>query len=285
MHIFAYFGFKNAQNCLIKMQFKCDFFKKNLGQKYKKFTYGFSEKADLRIFDIKQNLEGLFFKAETKGINYPIFFPYFGKYNAYNVGASLLAVNILGLKFEDAVKSVSSFKGVEGRLQRIEVGQNFNIFVDFAHTPNALENMLSSLKEIKPKDKKLIVVFGSAGKRDKEKRPMMGKVASENADYVVLTADDPRDESVIEISKQIAVGCEEAGMREIDTSQKNKDFPSKGYLIIEDRKQALNFVLNKLAQRGDYVVASGKGHEKSLAVGDKEIVWSDQEVIINLLKK
>jgi len=190
-----------------------------------------------------------------------------GDYNQLNCLAAIAACSVLGVDGQVIRKGLLTFKGVEGRLQEIKEGQNFQVFVDFAHSPVALEVVLKALKLSMAKTGKLMVVFGSAGKRDQGKRPLMGEAAACYADQIVLTADDPRDEKVAEICKEIAEGI----------GQK------KPYKVIEDRSEAIAFAL-KEARKGDIVALCGKGHEKSLAIGDQEIPWSDQEEARKILK-
>jgi UDP-N-acetylmuramoyl-L-alanyl-D-glutamate--2,6-diaminopimelate ligase len=181
----------------------------------------------------------------------------------------MAAVSILGIGKDESKKALETFKGVEGRRQEIETSQDFRVIVDFAHTPNALEQVLKSLKsELKGRER-LIAVFGSAGLRDKEKRPKMGEVAGRLADLVVLTAEDPRTEKVEDICAEIARGC-----------QKTNCTP----VIIDNRTEAIEFAVNE-AKKGDVVVICGKGHEKSMCYGKKEYPWSDTESALEAIKK
>jgi len=194
----------------------------------------------------------------------------------YNYSNARLAVAITqeaGVDSKTIVKAILTFPGVKGRLEEIKLGQNFRVIVDFAHTPNAIDSVLSSLKK-QQKNGKLIALFGSAGKRDISKRPIMGKMAAKNADLVIITADDPRTEDIWSIIHQIK--------SEIETEH-NKIFS------ISDRYRAIKFALTKLAKPGDTVALLGKGAEKSLAIGKEEIPWSDQlvaeQIITELLLK
>lgn len=195
--------------------------------------------------------------------------PLLGKHNLYNCLASLATISALGLSLDKAKKEIASFTGVEGRLEKVDEGQNFAVFVDFAHTPNALEQTLKTLKKQLGKGHRLIAVFGSAGERDKGKRPLMGKAASQYADLIVLTADDPRYEKVSDICAQIQKGFLQ------------RDYRVK---VIEDRQKAIKYALSQAA-RGDIVALCGKGHEKSLAMAGKEIPWSDKKTAQKLIKK
>ncbi|MGB9637312.1 MAG: glutamate ligase domain-containing protein, partial [Microgenomates group bacterium] len=166
-------------------------------------------------------------------------------------------------------KAVASFEGVIGRMEEIDEGQNFRVIIDFAHTPNALEQVLKTLREQLSAGQRLIVVFGAAGLRDKAKRPLMGKVAGRLADFVVITAEDPRTEKVADICQQIASGCGEVG---------------KKYEIIPERQKAIEHAIVNLARKGDIVVVCGKGHEKSMCFGKKEYPWSDQAAVKKAIK-
>ena len=171
-------------------------------------------------------------------------------------------------------EAMLSFPGVPGRMEPIPNKRSLNVYVDFAHTPNGLEASLKSLKKLMRlnghKNQKLIAVYGSAGERDVAKRPLMGKIGSELVDLAVFTAEDPRHENVYSIIRQMKSGIE-------DTHDK--------VLTIVDRRQAIYFAINKLAQKNDYVVILGKGHEASMNFGGKEIPWSDRQVALEALKK
>lgn len=227
-------------------------------QKPKVITYGIKNDAD---FTPKN------FKFET-------ILP--GEYNIYNCLAAIATASRIGVTNEVIRKAVASFGGVIGRMEEIRAGQDFKVFIDFAHTPNALEQILKTFRNQKQKTKnqKLIVVFGSAGLRDIQKRPKMGEIAARLADFVVLTAEDPRTEDVKEIIKQIAEGCKKAGGME-----------GKNYFRITDRHEAINFAIQKLAKKGDIVVICGKGHERSMCWGEVEYPWSDHEEVTKALKK
>ena len=228
--------------------------RKNKGAKI--VTYGLRNKAD---FTSEK------FKFETS-------LP--GEYNRYNCLAAIAATSQLKVPPEIIKKAITSFKGVVGRMEEINEGQDFRVIVDFAHTPNALEEVLKFLKSVKPIKSKLIVVFGCAGLRDRQKRPKMGEIASRLADLVVLTAEDPRTEDTNDIIGQISEGCEIAGGIE-----------SKNYFKIPDRREAINFAIKKIAKKDDIVVICGKGHEKSMCFGHTEYHWSDHEAVKKVLRE
>jgi len=196
-----------------------------------------------------------------------------GEYNQYNCLAAIAAASALGIPSEKIRKAVASFGGVIGRMEEIKEGQNFRVIVDFAHTPNGLENVLKTISNLKSQNSKLIVVFGCAGLRDVAKRPMMGEIAARLADVAVLTAEDPRTEDVNKIIDQIAFGCKKAGGKE-----------GRSFFRVPDRRQAIRFAIQKLAKKGDIVVICGKGHERSICFGKTEYPWSDQEEARKALK-
>lgn len=204
-----------------------------------------------------------------------------GQYNYANILAALSAARALEISDEAIKAGIFNFSGVEGRWQKIELGQDFMALLDFAHTPNALEVMLKNCRAQMPKEKKLAVVFGCAGLRDVGKRPQMGEIAGRLADYVVLTAEDPRTEDVNAIIDQIAAGCGKSGCQE----QPLDSWADQGYFRIPDREQAIEFTLTRLAQSGDWVVVTGKGHEKSMCYGTSERLWSDKEEMERSLRK
>jgi len=192
-----------------------------------------------------------------------------GEYNLSNSLAALSAVNSLGVPLKQAKVYLSSFKLPKGRMEEIKTKLDFRIFVDFAHTPNGLKQALTSLKDLKGKTSRLMAVFGSAGLRDHNKRPVMGQVAGDLADVVILTAEDPRTEDVNQIISQINSGI------------KNK----KTQVIIEpDRAKAIQKAIN-MAQKHDIVGIFGKGHERSMCFGKREIPWSDQSQVKKALAK
>lgn len=193
-----------------------------------------------------------------------------GEYNQYNCLAAISVASSLGISGEKIRKAIASFKGVTGRMEEVKEGQNFQFFVDFAHTPNALEQILQYLSQ--KKKKRLIVIFGCAGLRDRTKRPIMGEIASRFADIVILTAEDPRTEDVNKIIDQIAKGCQKAGGKE-----------RKTFFRVPDRKEAFKFAVS-LAKKDDIVVACGKGPEKSMCFGTTEYPWSEQEEVRKALK-
>ena len=192
------------------------------------------------------------------------------EYNVHNAVAAILVAKEIGISEDKIANAIKTFKGVEGRMEEIKNMLGIKIIIDFAHTPNALENVLKTLKEQKNKKSKLITIFGCAGERDIMKRPMMGKISSEIADISIFTTEDPRHEDINDIFGQMLKGV------------KNK---SKNIHLIPDRREAINFAINKIAKRGDIVAICGKGHEKSMNFNGVEHPWSDKEAVTRTLMK
>ena len=195
-----------------------------------------------------------------------------GDYNIENALASLAVAFVLGIDKKIALKTLECFQGVTGRMEEIENNKGIRIFIDFAHTPNGLEQALKALHSSRgPKDQqttsgRLIAVIGAEGYRDVEKRAMMGEIAQRLSDYVIVTAVDPRGQ-LETINRQIADGARKAGAKR-----------DKNFFVIDDREKAFDFAINKLAKKGDTVGIFGKGHEVSMNLdGKAEIPWSDSE--------
>ena len=184
-----------------------------------------------------------------------------GSFNVYNSLAAVGVGRALGLTNEQIANGIAALEGVEGRMTRIDEGQNFSVIVDFAHTPDSFEKLFKDLKPVV--QGKLIVLFGSAGRRDEAKREIQGRLAGEYADEVVITEEDDRDVDGVEIMNQIAAGAEVFG--------KVRD---KDLFLVHDRTEAIQFAI-KRAQPGDTVLLLGKGHEKTIERADGEHDWDE----------
>lgn len=252
--------------------------------------------ADDKIFNvIRGNLQKekriLTFAINKKADITPATFPFAtklpGEYNIYNCLAAIAAAKALDLADQPIRKAVATFRSLPGRFEMIPNKRGINLIIDFAHKPNAMENVLQHVKKTFPRGR-IIIVFGAAGERDKLKRPMMGKIASYYADISVLTAEDPRGEAVDEIIDAIAKGCKEGGAYEVFFQNSDITMPrnkqKKSFVRIPDRQQAINFA-TQIAKRGDSVLLLGKGHEKSMCYSNTEYPWSEHEAVkISLAK-
>lgn len=191
-------------------------------------------------------------------------------FNLSNALAAIAAVSQLGIKKEQAQKALQSFSGVKGRMEKVKNQKGIEIYIDFAHTPNGLQQALKSLRTKLAKNARLIAVFGAAGKRDAFKRPQMGEVADTSADIIILTSEDPRNEDPNEIASQIVSGI------------KNKKL-EKDLFINTDRQSAIELAI-RTAKKGDIVGIFGKGHEKSMNIGGRELPWDEFKAVEKALK-
>ncbi|GAB4504003.1 MAG: UDP-N-acetylmuramoyl-L-alanyl-D-glutamate--2,6-diaminopimelate ligase [Anaerolineales bacterium] len=240
--------------------------------KGRKVSYGLTRAADVYAEDVSFSSRGMSFMAQCPDFRVAIKTPLLGRYNISNCLAALTtAVLGLGLEPQAAAQGIASLQGIAGRMEMIDMGQPFTAIVDFAHTPNALRvaleaarEMLEKRKEERGKKGRLIVVFGSAGLRDREKRRMMAEISTELADLSVLTAEDPRSESLAGILEEMAAGARSRGGCEGET-----------FWRVPDRGEALRFAV-ELARPGDLVIACGKGHEQSMCFGRVEHPWDDR---------
>jgi UDP-N-acetylmuramoyl-L-alanyl-D-glutamate--2,6-diaminopimelate ligase len=231
--------------------------------KVKKLNYGLRDGADIQARDIEYSPSGIWFTAKSRDFNVPVTSKLVGAYNVSNCLAALTAA-VYGLEIqpEVAAQGIAALDGIPGRMERIDLGQNFTAIVDFAHTPNALKSALEAARTMT--SGRVISVFGSAGLRDKEKRRMMAETSAELADLTVLTAEDPRTESLQGILGEMEAGARSRGGREGET-----------FWRVPDRGEAIRFAL-KLASPGDIVLACGKGHEQSMCFGEREHLWDDR---------
>jgi len=230
----------------------------------KRKTYTFSTKgahADLSLQCLESGADGNWYEAAlgTSGTKLTIRDQLPGAFNAGNVLASLLAVsNILSVDIQTVAALVPLLKPVLGRMTTVQYGQPFEVLVDYAHTPSSFETILPPLKErLTAKGGKLIMVFGSAGDRDTQKRPVQGEIAARYSDIIILTDEDPRSEQPMAILEDIASGCDRAGTLERE----------KTLFLITDRPAAIRKAIS-LAQKGDIVLLLGKGHENSIIYTD-----------------
>jgi UDP-N-acetylmuramoyl-L-alanyl-D-glutamate--2,6-diaminopimelate ligase len=252
-----------------------------------KRSYGLHEAADVRAVHIEYSSSGIRFTAASRDFRVVTMSKLVGSYNVSNCLAALTAaVYGLGLEPELAAQGIASLEGVPGRMEAIDLGQDFTAIVDFAHTPNALKVALQAAREILTAEiaesaeknegdsaisvrsgadrPRVVAVFGSAGLRDKAKRRMMAETSAELADVSVLTAEDPRTESLEGILEEMAAGARSKGGREGQT-----------FWRVPDRGEAIRFAV-RMARPGDIILACGKGHEQSMCFGTVEHSWDDR---------
>jgi UDP-N-acetylmuramoyl-L-alanyl-D-glutamate--2,6-diaminopimelate ligase len=227
-----------------------------------KLAYAVDTSADIQAVDIHYLPDGIEFTIVGEELNVKSKINLAGSYNISNALAAFAAVYGLGIAPEIAARGLSALEGIPGRMERIDMGQAFTAIVDFAHTPFALKAAIESARKMT--EGRVIALFGSAGLRDKEKRRLMAEISAELADLTVLTAEDPRTESLSEILSEMAEGAIDKGGIENET-----------FWRVEDRGQAILFAL-QLANPEDIVLVCGKGHEQSMCFGKIEYPWDDR---------
>lgn len=227
--------------------------------------YGMVNPADIRAVQLKMDLSGSRFDLETPQGTIAIKTPLMGKHNVYNILAAAGICLKEGFSLTEIQKGVARLSGVPGRLERIDQGQPFSIFVDYAHTEDALQNVLTSIREVKPS--RILVLFGCGGDRDKTKRPKMASVVERYADVAIVTNDNPRTEDPLAIVADIKRG-----------------FQKNNYEVILDREQAIRKILTS-AKAGDCVLIAGKGHEDYQIFKDRTIHFDDREICRSILKE
>jgi UDP-N-acetylmuramoyl-L-alanyl-D-glutamate--2,6-diaminopimelate ligase len=225
--------------------------------------------ADLVAEEVSAGPQGVRLRARTPWGDAAIALQLAGRFNAGNALAALAAACSTGASLEDAVAGITGLARVHGRMERVDAGQPFTVVIDYAHTADSLEKVLTELRAATTA--RLWVVFGSAGERDVAKRPVMGAVAGRLADQVVITDEDPRHEDRMAICEQIAAGAERAGAKRNDNLH-----------VIPERREAIAFALRG-ARAGDTVLCAGKGHESSIQSGDVSLPWNERDAILAVL--
>jgi UDP-N-acetylmuramoyl-L-alanyl-D-glutamate--2,6-diaminopimelate ligase len=226
--------------------------------------------GDVRAKNIKLEPSGVEYDVAVDGDKYHIKTQLPGSFNVDNSLAALCVGRVLGLSSEQIEQGIAALQGVEGRMTRVDEGQDFDAIVDYAHSPDSFEKLFADLKPVVKG--KLIVVFGSQGGGDKAKRPIQGELAGKYADEVVLCEEDDRQEDGLKILDEIAAGAEKAG--------KKRD---KDLFLVLDRPEAIQFAI-KRAKKGDTVLTLGKGHEKTIERADGEHPWDETAEVRLALK-
>lgn len=231
-----------------------------------RWTYGLSAQADFRAVSIDAGFHGLRFDIEHPGGRQRIVSPLCGLINVYNLTAAFAAGLSLGLDAAVAGAGLAACQAVPGRFERIDLGQPFLVVVDYAHTDDALRNVIAAARTLQPR--RVITLFGCGGNRDALKRPRMGEAAASLSDLVIVTSDNPRDENPLGIINDALVG-----VRRTDTP----------HFVEPDRGRAIRLALEQAAP-GDIVLLAGKGHETSQVIGRRSIPFDDREAARSILR-
>lgn len=207
----------------------------------------------------------------------------YGEYNKQNILAAYSCCIELGLSKETILSAISSFSLPRGRFE-MAYDSDFKVLVDFAHTPNAIFNVLKTVKEdFIEEDERIIHVFGAASERDNSKRPKMGENSGKFADIVILTEEDYRKENVLDICDQIAEGLFVAGFNKVSPGELSSNSDRKVFTVVPDRQHSITQGIS-IAKAGDIVIITGKSHEKSLNRNGKEYPWDEYEAVKQALK-
>jgi UDP-N-acetylmuramoyl-L-alanyl-D-glutamate--2,6-diaminopimelate ligase len=226
------------------------------------FTYGIEKAADFKASNVNCKPSGSVFDLNTAAVSVPVS----GKFNVYNSLAAVGVAHAVGLNSQAVLESVEQLKGVPGRIQSVQNERGLNVLVDYAHSPDGLENIIKTVREAT--DGRVITIFGCGGDRDKTKRPIMGKIGGELSDYCILTSDNPRTENPHEILSQV-----ENGIKQTATA----------YEIIENRRDAI-FAGVKMLTPNDSLIIAGKGHEDYQIIGTVKHHFDDYETATEALQ-
>ncbi|MEH7299584.1 UDP-N-acetylmuramoyl-L-alanyl-D-glutamate--2,6-diaminopimelate ligase [Neobacillus drentensis] len=211
-------------------------------------TYGIDNQSDIQAQNIQMTPKGTTFNLVINEYSYPIQMHLIGKFSVYNVLASIASALVSGIELNKIIESIEGVKGVAGRFELVNAGQDFSVIVDYAHTPDSLENVLKTIQHFAKK--RIFVIVGCGGDRDRTKRPLMAQIACRLATDPILTSDNPRSEDPIAILKEMEEGVQ-----------------GESYQVIPDRKEAIFTAINN-ATTGDVILIAGKGHETYQIIGN-----------------
>ena len=232
----------------------------------KKYTYALKQYADYKTQILENQFGGLLLKVNES----EVWTRLIGNFNAYNVLAIYATAELLGLEKVEVLRLISDLESVSGRFQYVVSGKKITAIVDYAHTPDALKNVLETINSIRTKNEELITVVGCGGDRDKTKRPKMGHIASVLSTKVIFTSDNPRSEKPEDILNEIEAGVEPQNFKKT--------------LTIEDRKQAIKTAC-QMAQPNDIILIAGKGHETYQEIKGERFDFDDLKIVKNFLKQ
>lgn len=219
-------------------------------------TYGIDHDADFRARNIQMTAAGTVFELTVKDKTFSVHLQLLGKFSVYNVLASIAAAFVSNIPLHEIIASVESIKGVSGRFELVDAGQDFTVIVDYAHTPDSLENVLKTIRHFA--EKRIFVVVGCGGDRDRTKRPLMAEIACRYATNPIFTSDNPRSEDPLAILEDMEAGVQ-----------------GKSYKTIPDRMEAITAAIEDAAS-GDVILIAGKGHETYQQIGDKVFDFDDR---------
>lgn len=228
-------------------------------------TYGIENDSDLRASDIRLSKSGVAFNLRYEGKIYDVMLKIPGEFSVYNALTALACLIMADVPAGTAAEKLSGAAGVKGRAEIVETGQDFGVIIDYAHTPDGLYNIISTIRGFA--EKRIITVFGCGGDRDRSKRREMGKIASEMSDLAVVTSDNPRSENPETIIEEVLEGVKDGGGE---------------YVVVPNRFSAIEYALDH-AEKDDIILLAGKGHETYQILADRTIVFDEREIVHKLL--
>lgn len=253
---------RNSSVCIINADDSfAEMMKRNAAEKV--VTFAIDGNADIKAENVKLNHGGVVYTLACESGRYEIAYDVIGKFSVYNSLAALAVGIVMKVDMKRAVRAVAEMKTVRGRIEKIPNNRNIHILIDFAHTPDSLENVLKTVRDIY--DKRIITVFGCGGDRDRTKRPLMGRIACKYSDLVYVTSDNPRTEDPERIIDDI-----------VGNIDKNN------YIRTADRTQAIKAAIIE-AEPGDTVLIAGKGHERYQILGTEKIHYDEREIVKQIL--
>ena len=231
-----------------------------------KYTYSLQSISDYKCKIIESDFDGMLLELD----NYKIWVKLVGKFNAYNLLAVYSVSKLLDGDTYEILQALSIVSSAEGRFQTLKSDNNIVFIIDYAHTEDALQNVLSTINSIRKKNQNLITVFGCGGDRDRLKRPQMTNVACKLSSQVIITSDNPRNENISDIISDMLTGISEQNIEKT--------------IVINDRKQAIKTAF-RLAKSNDIILVAGKGHEKFQEISAVKIPFDDKQEILKLINK
>jgi UDP-N-acetylmuramoyl-L-alanyl-D-glutamate--2,6-diaminopimelate ligase len=248
-----------------------------------KMSYGLGGKKHISARDVKASITGLSATIVTPNGNFSFHSPLLGEFNLYNILASTGIGLALKVDLKGIQEGIEALSGIPGRVEGIRNERGLHIFVDYAHTPDALERILKAMENLK-EGGRIITVFGCGGDRDRTKRPFMGAISGRYSDLAVITSDNPRTEDPGTIIGEIERGMKGEFIRELSRKELARGINGKGYIKVPERREAIRLAIG-LAEAGDVVLVAGKGHEDYQIIGSKRFPFDDRYEIREALKK
>jgi UDP-N-acetylmuramoyl-L-alanyl-D-glutamate--2,6-diaminopimelate ligase len=249
-------------NCVFNID---DEYGKKLYNEFNGISYG--KNGDISGEILEYKLSSMVLKLNILNKEYIVETKLLGNFNLYNILCAIGIALKLNIDTNTIIESIKNMNVVPGRCEAINIGQNFSVIIDYAHTPDGLLNILDTLHDMKKS--RIITLFGAGGDRDKTKRPLMAKATTKYSDYIIITSDNPRTED-----PDLIIDDVEAGLKEINF---------KNYIRIADRKKAIKHAID-IAKENDIILLAGKGHETYQIIGRKKIDFNEKEIVIEYLK-